>query len=346
MGILHSVRHFFSIPGSGRAGINYLETLSWSLNEWYLWGLLSLIIVWVSRKIVFRQKSWHISVIVHIVAALVVGSLHVILFTLIGRAVSLYFREPYPILPCIGIFAGPLGIRLFYSMLVYSLIAFVIYALNFYRHSQRQEERAIRSEAKLIQAQLEALKMQLHPHFLFNTLNAITALVRESPDAAENMITRLSDLLRTTLDSEGIQKVSLRQELEFLDRYLDIQQVRFENNLCINKSIAPEVLDALVPSLILQPLAENAFRHGITKQIGTGELLLDISLRDKFIIIKISNTGPKIEGQIAIDRKEGRGLANTRERLKQLYGDKGSLVLEARQGGGATVTVTIPFEKE
>lgn len=344
LGLLHSIRHFFSIPGTARAGLNYWETLLWSLNEWYLWGLLSIAIVFISKKIIASHKSWVLSISKNIIASVIIGSVHVVLFTMLGRAISLLFRDPYPVIPCLAVFVGPLGVRLFYSMMVYTLIASVIYAINFYKYSQSQEQRAVRIESRLVQAQLDSLKMQLHPHFLFNTLNTITALIPENPDSAEAMITRLGDLLRLALDNQDIQKVPLHQELEFLDRYLDIQKMRFEDRLKITRSISPDTMNALIPSLILQPIAENAIRHGISRQPDGGELSLEIRRENQQLVIQVGNTGPKIETP-PIKGNQGRGMANTRERLAQLYGDSAELTLRILPEGGAVARLSIPYDE-
>jgi two-component system LytT family sensor kinase len=189
--------------------------------------------------------------------------------------------------------------------------------------------KASQLQAQLAQSQLQALKMQLHPHFLFNTLHAISSLMRRDVEAAERMIARLSDLLRLTLENVGAQETSLRQELEFLERYLEIEQTRFRDRLQVKMEIEPETLDARVPNLILQPLVENAVRHGVTPHAGPG-------------LINGAGLPDARRAQI----KEGVGWANTRARLEQLYGADHLFDLSNRDEGGLVVSLTIPFRVE
>jgi sensor histidine kinase YesM len=185
--------------------------------------------------------------------------------------------------------------------------------------------------------------MQLHPHFLFNTLHAISTLIHRDPDAADEMVTQLSDLLRMTLDTIGVQEVTLREELEFLQRYLDIQQTRFQDRLHVTLDIPPDTLDARVPNQALQPIVENAIRHGLDGRASGGVIeirargtasMLQLTVRDDGPGIKINGEAPKPEAGI--------GLANTRARLKQLYGPLASLDLTNSSKGGTLVTMLIP----
>ena len=159
---------------------------------------------------------------------------------------------------------------------VYWALVGLQHAVDYYRESRAREVRAAQLETRLVEAQLQALQQQLHPHFLFNTLHAISALVHRDPDKADAMIERLSDLLRITLDKVGVQEVTLAEELEYLRAYLDIEQVHFGDRLRdrVSRSM-PHALDALVPNLILQPLAENAIRHGLEPRAGNGRLTIE-----------------------------------------------------------------------
>jgi LytS/YehU family sensor histidine kinase len=198
-------------------------------------------------------------------------------------------------------------------------------------------------ETQLAQAQLQTLKMQLHPHFLFNTLNAIAGLVRDSRNkAAVNMLAGLSDLLRYTLENAGKQEVPLKEELEFLELYLDIQQMRFSDRLRVELQIEPETLGALVPNLILQPLVENAIRHGVSRRAASGTIGVSAKRDDALLCIRIYDDGPGLK------RDKGRGvecvgLSNTRARLRQLYSEDQRFSLTEREGGGVEATLIIPF---
>jgi LytS/YehU family sensor histidine kinase len=206
--------------------------------------------------------------------------------------------------------------------------------------------KASQLQAQLAQAQLQALKMQLHPHFLFNTLHAISSLMRRDVDAAERMIARLSDLLRLTLENVGAQETSLRQELEFLESYLEIEKTRFRDRLQVKMDIEPETLDARVPNLILQPLVENAVRHGVAPHAAPGLIEISARLKENKLEIQVRDNGAGLPDARRAQIKEGVGLANTRARLEQLYGAGALFGLSNRDKGGLVVSLTIPFRVE
>jgi sensor histidine kinase YesM len=232
------------------------------------------------------------------------------------------------------------------TLFTYWAILGVIYAFNYYRKYRQHELKASHLETQLAQAQLQALKMQLHPHFLFNTLHAISSLMRKDVEAADSMITRLSDLLRLTLENTGVQEVTLRQELEFLERYLEIEQTRFRDRLQVRMEIEPDTLDARVPNLILQPLVENAIRHGIAPRSAPGWIEIRAARDGETLQLQVRDNGPGLPpiGQPTL--KEGVGLANTRARLEQLYGAAQNFELSNREEGGLLVSLTLPFRAE
>lgn len=206
--------------------------------------------------------------------------------------------------------------------------------------------RASQLEAQLAQAQLQMLKMQLHPHFLFNTLNGITGLVRDNDNAAAvQMLVGLSDLLRQTLDNAGKQEVRLSEELEWLELYLKLQQVRFSDRLRVSVSAAPETLDALVPNLITQPLVENAIRHGLSPRAAPGSVSLSARANDGRLEVSICDDGVGLpEGWRMTDDK-GVGLFNTEARLRQLYGADFAFAVRDRDRGGVEAVLTIPLRR-
>jgi LytS/YehU family sensor histidine kinase len=191
---------------------------------------------------------------------------------------------------------------------------------------------------------LQALKMQLQPHFLFNTLNAIAALVRKNENkAATDMLAGLSDLLRLSLENVGAQEISLKQELEFLERYLEIERIRFKDRLQVRMHVAPETLEARVPNLILQPLVENAIRHGIASRSAAGVIEIRAEREGERLRLQIKDNGPGFPGEEPINR--GVGLTNAMARLQRLYGAAQSLVFNNAPEGGAVVTLEIPFAR-
>jgi LytS/YehU family sensor histidine kinase len=184
--------------------------------------------------------------------------------------------------------------------------------------------------------------MQLHPHFLFNTLNTISVLMQEDVEAANRMLVRLSELLRLTLRNTDAHEVSLKQELEFLRGYLEIEQTRFQDRLRVRWQVAADTLDAQVPNLLLQPLVENAIRHGIAPRSTAGTIEIRAARRNGTIELQVRDDGAGLSGELK-QNNSGIGLANTQARLKQLYGDKHRFHLAPADGGGLMVTVTIPF---
>jgi hypothetical protein len=237
------------------------------------------------------------------------------------------------------IFMEGLVMRAKFNLPIYWIIVSMVHALTWYRRSQERERSALQLEARLADARLEALRMQLHPHFLFNTLNAISTLVHRDATAADEMIGNLSELLRATLDTTA-QEIPLRQELNFLDRYLEIQQVRFGNRLQVEKEIDARTLEVKVPTLILQPLVENAIRHGIEPQTGQGRLHISASRDDQTLHLRVRDNGAG--SKPANEAKDGIGIANTRSRLQQLYGPAARLTLTTGADGGFIATIDLP----
>jgi hypothetical protein len=238
--------------------------------------------------------------------------------------------------------APGLILRARFNIPIYWVIVSLAHALRYYRRSRERELSARELEARLTAAKLEALRMQLHPHFLFNTLNAISTLVHRDPNAADEMIANLSELLRATLDTTE-QEIPLRAEFEFLDRYLEIQRARFGERLQVEKRIAPGLLNALVPTLILQPVVENAIRHGIEPRTGQGLLWLEASSEGGRLELVVRDNGAGLEGETA--PAKGIGIANTRARLAELYGAAASLSLANAPEGGCEVRLVLPYHE-
>jgi hypothetical protein len=225
---------------------------------------------------------------------------------------------------------------------IYWVIVSLCHAVMFHQRSQRREKQAMELEGRLATARLDALRMQLHPHFLFNTLNAISTLVHKNPGAADEMIANLSELLRATLDTRE-QEITLRRELEFLDHYLEIQQVRFGTRLRVEKEIDAKSLDSLVPTLILQPLVENAIRHGLEPKTADGLLRISANCVENSVRLTVRDDGAGSKAAGGSSSHSGIGIANTRARLKELYGDTARLMLTSVSDGGFCAEVTLPY---
>src|SRR5262245_22325600 len=226
---------------------------------------------------------------------------------------------------------------------IYWAIVCVTWVISYYQQLRERERRTLELETRLMQANLQTLKAQLQPHFLFNTLNAIASLVRRRPEAAEDMIGSLSDFLRMTLDTAQQHEVPLHREIEFLDLYLEIQQTRFGERLRIQKEIAPTALDLAVPTLILQPLVENSIRHGIEPRETGGTILIRALRHENALRLEVRDDGDGLKaGQLAAFR-EGVGLSNTKARLQELYGEAHRFQVTPNPEGGLTVAVELPW---
>jgi two-component system, LytTR family, sensor kinase len=227
-------------------------------------------------------------------------------------------------------------------LLVYGLILGGYELFRAAEQSRARELAASRLQTQLVQAQLQLLKMQLQPHFLFNTLHAISALLHKDPALADKMIARLGELLRATLEHGGSQEVTLQQELDFVRPYLEIEQARFGPRLRVALEIDPEALDASVPSMILQPLVENAIRHGVAARPGPGRVEVRVRRVGPALQIQVCDDGPGLPPRF----REGLGLTNTRARLHGLYGPAQELTLANGPAGGVVATLTLPCRLE
>jgi LytS/YehU family sensor histidine kinase len=218
--------------------------------------------------------------------------------------------------------------------------------MKYYRIFQEYRESALRSAAMAHEAQLKMLRYQLNPHFLFNTLNAISTLILERQiEPANRMVSRLSSFLRYSLDNDPMQKVTLKQELKALQLYLDIEKVRFEERLGLELEIDPQAEQALIPSLLLQPLVENAIKHAIAKAEEGGQLRITARVFAGDLLMEVSDNGPGVklvDGEIP--GANGVGLRNTQERLRELYGTHHSIRLSNAEPQGLLISIRIPFD--
>lgn len=319
--------------------------LSWLSSTW-IFAAMTPGILWLGRRLPLDQRGWAPRAVVHLGASAAVAMAHVAITAytvpltgVLGAVTPPTYRKAFGVM---------LAISLHTTVLTYWMVLAVQHGGRALRRAQEREKTALRLEAaaaalqaQLSRAQLSALKAQLQPHFLFNTLNAIMVLVRQRRvELAEETIARLSDLLRFVLDDVEASEVSLRRELEYLERYLALEQLRFADRLKVEIAVAPELLGAAVPHLGLQPLVENAFRHGIGKSASASLVRVSAARRGEALVIAVEDDGP---GPQRDERRAGIGLANTRARLAQLYGEEARLGLAARPGGGARAELVVPF---
>ena len=308
------------------------------LLEAFLWSLTTLAIFWLARRFPLERGRVLRGIAVHLVAAIVIALART------GVMIVLGWYVPW-------IRARNFGMQFWgtssQNLLYYALLLGIGHLVLYYRRYREREHAAEQLARGLTEARLQALKMQLQPHFLFNTLNAISALIPAEAQPARRMVARLGDLLRTTLEHEETQEVTLREELAFLQPYLEIEQARLEDRLTVVMNIAPETLEARVPHLLLQPLVENAVRHGIAARIEPGKVEISASRGpdDRSLQLEIRDDGRGMDRDHELGTRRGVGLTNIRSRLEQLYGAQHRFKLESQAGRGVLVRITIPFRR-
>jgi len=310
--------------------------------RWMTWALVTPLIFEASRRIPFRRDRLATSIAAHVAIALVVAAVIEFLWLTINLRVQQYL-EPGSMASVsrTEIYAAGLISRLVGGAFTYAAVLGVATTLSYHRRFRERELRAAQLEAQLALAQVQALKMQVHPHFLFNTLHAVTVLIREDAAAATRVVTRLGDLLRLTLSRATTAEVSFRRELELLTLYLEIERTRFHDRLEIHYDVQPATLGALVPDLILQPLVENAIKHGVSPNAGIGRIDVGSHRDGDWLILEIRDNGAGIAPGRA--PREGIGLTTTKERLERLYGARHELQLGNAPGGGFLARIRIPF---
>lgn len=350
IGLLISIQ--MSVFGSltGRE-FHLIQTLSILLMDLYVWILFIPLIDWVVRRFPFRSDIRMSNIAINIFFSLAAVSVKILLDSiLLVYVFKDFIPHPEELPPFLVDFSF---YKLFIFMLISpkSLIFLLVYwaflaVIYSFRNSQKLREREIASsqlESQLAKAQLLALHMQIQPHFLFNTLNSISSLLRENVDAADEMITKLSDMLRYSLTNIDVHEVCLRDEIDFLKCYLEIEKIRFQERLNVEFDIQPNVYDARVPRMLLQPLVENSIRHGVSKQAKPGTVTIQARPVDTSLEITVQDTGPGIVLSGGQPIHEGVGLKTTRERLKQHFGFNYRLEFTRFSNRGTHVKVTIPY---
>lgn len=343
VGLSFASRSYLSYYQNGTPA-RWEEVYSGFMVDFYIWGLVSPLIFRLAREFpIERDRLWK-RLAFHIPVSLTL--------TFIVNAISIptYWYLGYPNLRRFPTFeilfdeyiSSP--VMLHQGLLVYWGTLIVAHAFEYYRQLQAGKTRAAELASQLAQAQLAALKMQIHPHFLFNTLNSIAALLHKDVEAADLMIARLSDFLRLTLQNPEASETTLAQELEFLKTYLEIEKIRFQNKLTVEMKIEPDVLAAKVPNLILQPIIENAVRHGVARQTSVGRLKIQARRTDDRLLIKIEDNGPGFNSNGNLKKGGGGvGLANTRGRLEKFYGEDFNFEISENSGSrGTTVALDVP----
>ena len=304
--------------------------LAYSLAAAWVWAALTPGVLWLTRRFPFSTGQRIRSALVHAGAGAVFVIVSIGLQTLVAMATEIDTSGSSLLLP-----------RVENSLLAFASLTLLGQATRYFTLFQTRQLHASDLEARLAKTHLQLLRTQLQPHFLFNTLNTVAELVHTDPDTADQMITRLGRLLRLSLDHAGHQVVPLRQEIDFLRMYVEIEQVRFQDRLQIVWNLAPDTLDAAVPTLLWHPVLENAIRHGVTPLAGRGRIVIASQRQGDDLVLEIRDNGKGLPyGRIP---REGVGLRNIRERADQLYGSKARFALEPALGGGTVATLRLPF---
>ncbi|GJM45186.1 MAG: ATPase [Gemmatimonadota bacterium] len=318
-------------------------TLEWAITvrlwAWYQWGVLFLLVLWLGNRYPLTAERWRRSVPIHLGLSVVIGVFQIAVNTWTHLA---FVADPAKGNTYFGYLQSLLLFAFHRNLLIYWGAIGAQAAFRTYQKLREEEIAGERLRSQLVEARLDALKMQLHPHFLFNTLHAVTALVRRDPRRAESMIQDLSEMLRLTLADVDAQRVPLAREIEILDRYFAIQKVRFGDRLNVELDIAPEALPLQVPNLLLQPLVENAIRYGVASRYRGGRVRVEARLVAGRVALQVRDDGPGLDGSPERALRAGIGLSNTRERLQQLYGDDHTFAIANDPEGGLVVTVDLP----
>ncbi len=321
--------------------ISIWRIFSWQLVSCTIWFFLTPLVFKLGRDFPLDKGRWPVSVPIHIVAGVILALFELAIDAYILP--KLGYTRRFDAMSYGQIYYRFVVINLHLSFTIYWIVLIISQATEYYKKYRARELQASQLEARLAQARLQVLKMQLHPHFLFNTLNAISELIYRDPDSAEKMITDLSELLRLSFNNLETQEVPLRQELDFLQKYLEIEQMRFHDRLTIRMNIDDTAYDAAVPNMILQPLVENAIKHGLSPRSEGGHIDIAAVRSNGSLQLSVSDDGLGVPVEGISELTLGVGLSNTQLRLKHLYGDKHKFEMLPVDPSGLTVNLTIPF---
>ena len=313
-----------------------------NLSYWYSWALITPGVVCLSRSFPLQRGSFVRSIPAHVAGVFLATTAHVVLAVSSAFAIRWLFGDVQE-WTWRSQFQRMFFLNFDWEMMTYWALVGVAHALRYHYEAQDRSLRASQLETRLVEAQLQTLQRQMQPHFLFNTLNAISALMHRDVEAADQMIARLSDLLRMSLDMVGTQEVSLKEELDFLAKYVEIEQTRFQDRLSVVYEVQPAALDALVPNLLLQPLVENSIKHGIGPRSGPGRVVVRAVRHEHELELEVRDDGVGLSASRLSDFNRGVGLANTRSRLEHLYGTQHRFEFRQPVEGGLTVRIVIPL---
>jgi sensor histidine kinase YesM len=318
------------------------KVLALGVADWYVWAFLTPLVLGLANRLPITFATWRFAVPIHVAVSITLSTFVSFFDTCFFQWIDLPTDKPMSFQALlVSVALNKMHLYLF----VYWAIIGLRHSLEYYRRLRERELQATRLQGQLAQAQLQVLKMQLHPHFLFNTLNTISALIHQDVDVADRMIARLGEMLRATLENSGTQLVPLRQELDFIQAYLEIEKARLGDRLVVSLDMDPDVGDALVPNLILQPLVENAIRHGIAPFTKQGRIVVEARRDADRLLVEISDNGPGLGIGTKNNSRVGVGLANTRARLEQLYPTSHQFDIVNGTTSGLIVSLVIPLRE-
>jgi sensor histidine kinase YesM len=334
-GILQATGMYAAYSMKGDMSMSLGIALLWRIPEWQVWALATPLIIWLGRR--FPVTSWK-NVPLHLALAAVVSIGDVTVYYVLGRALD----QPYLTASYFELMPVMLIKTAFFELLIYAAVLVADQAIAYQRRYREAALAQTQLEARLVEAQLDALKHQLHPHFLFNTLNAITVLMRKGEStSAIRMLGGMSDLLRRSLTSLRVELVSLDEELDFIARYLDIETTRFPDRLRVAMDVEPAARRANIPSMLLQPIVENAIEHGIAPRVSGGTISITARIVNDKLHIEVKNDAPE---HPATREGHGVGLSNVRKRLAQLYPNAHVFELTC-EPSGAVAIIEIPYQE-
>jgi hypothetical protein len=338
LGLMLSLEVYFNVRADmGTATVDFVEVAIPQFGRAAMWGAMAPLILLMRVKLPLNRGRWFGGVAFHLAMSFVVMATYYL-----GRMFAYRtFFEPSAQDFWRAARDNFYGRNLIDMAYYWGVLAFG-YGMEIYQRYKTEELKAAQLEARLVETELKALREQLRPHFLFNTMNTISVLVRERKnDEAVTLIARLSSLLRMSFETTHTQEVTVRQEMEFLEHYIEIQQARFPDRLGVGVAIEPAAMEARIPNLLLQPLVENAILHGVAQKAGPGRVEVSGCVRDGRLHLEVRDDGPGF-GDGTNRAKEGVGLTNTRERLAKIYGATGHLTLRSERGRGVTVQIVLP----
>lgn len=319
-------------------------SVPWIMLGWYTWVPATLIVWWMARRFPVQQQSWYVAIPLHLVAAVGTSLFASALFTAMKGPAAWAGGEGFAYADYLrGVFARSIAL----DSIIYLTILAAVHAASYYRESQARRLRMARLRTELTEARLRALKLQLQPHFLFNAFHTVSMLVRQQRnEEAVETLAELGRFLRHVMERDDAQEVTLEEELDFLQSYLSIEHIRFKDRLDVEVEVEPEALKALVPHLLLQPLVENALRHGLTPDEQSGQLRIAAQRDDAHLRLCIQDGGAGLPAGWSSYEQNGLGLANTRGRLEQRYGEGYEMAFSSPEEGGLKIQIIFPYRAE